>query len=626
VLAAFATLIFTADTGCKSPRFGKFAASQETPRDADSSVAVASVASPDTIATASEKPIDGTAIGQTPGEQATIETLARSPFHLASHIESQFDPGATQDANVPSTDDAKDLKATVEQSTDQAAMPQANAELPQEELPAPVPDGAPVSDAGQSQAEQNEAGQKQAAPNSADANTVSGDTVGPQELLTFEDVIISTTESFPAIREASMLRTIAIGQQISAFGEFDDKLEGSTISQPLGFYENYRHDLGWKKPLIMGGTSYLGYRIGDGDFEPWYGERETDEGGEIKAGLDIPLLQNRAIDARRTSIRLASLDIQRASPELFQQVLTSQYEAASAYWTWVAASKNYEINSELMRLAEVRVDQIQKQIDAGDVARIVGIDNRRLLASRRAKLIESRQKLDSSAIKLSLYFRDGLGRPVLPAKNAKPADFPPLPTSPLDVDAEIRRAVVNRPELDILGIIEQQTRAELRLAINQRLPEISFGTEVSQDVGGLTSSKGDKQPFKLEAGLMGSVPVQRRKAIGKAQSLRGKLAQIDAKRQLTTEKIANDVRQAATVYEAALLRLEQAKLTKELALQTLNAGEIAFRAGDIDILLLNIYEQAFADAGVDVINAQADLFTAEALLSTATGTSLLDDF
>lgn len=554
-------------------------------------------------------------IPQPPTNQPSDTARGTTPFRLASHLESQFDPAtvASFDPAVVAQENtarnAADLKATVEDAVESA---DGNApEGPRQPLPPPAVAGAANSP--DPMAKQNDDNNDQAA---ATARV-------PQ--LYIEDVILSATESFPAIREVAQLRTIAIGSQISAMGEFDDKLEGFTINQPLGFYENYRHGVALKRPLIMGGTAYTGYQLGDGFFEPWYGERETDEGGEFKFGIDIPLLQNRAIDPRRTAVRLASLDVQRASPELYQQVLTTQFEAAGAYWIWVASAKQYEISLELMELAEQRVDQIQKQIDAGDVAPIVGIDNRRLLASRRAKLIESRQKLDASAIKLSLYFRDDMGRPTRPAFEARPKDFPALPTDQINEDAEIRRAITNRPELAILGIIEAQTRAELRLAINQRLPEISFGTEISQDVGGATSSKGDKSETRLEAGLIGNVPIQRRKAIGKAQSLRGKLAQIDAKRQLTTDKIVNDVRQAITMYEAALLRLEQARLTKELALETLKAGEIAFTAGDIDILLLNIYEQAYADAGVDVIAAQAELFTAEAMLMTATGVSLLED-
>lgn len=531
-------------------------------------------------------------------------------FGLASHLESQFDaanplganpqaanplgldPLNVNPASVSPQTPGLEAVATPQETVDRDGLEESSGEMT---LPSPViiPEIVPAKVA---------------------AKTV-----------TIEDVLISATESFPAIREASLLRSLAIGNQISALGEFDDKIEAFTINQPLGFYENYRHGVGWKKPLTLGGTGYLGYQLGDGSFEPWFGERETNEGGEFKAGFDIPLFQNRAIDPRRTAVRLASLDVQRANPELFQQVLMTQFEATDAYWTWVAASKQYAIAMELMRLAEVRVDQIEKQIQAGDLARIVGIDNRRLLALRREKLIEAKQKHDSSAIKLSLYYRDSLGRTLLLTLDSQPKDFPPLPAASIDVGAEIVRALTNRPELEILGVIEEQIRAELRLAINQRMPEVSFGTEISQDVGGLTSSKGDKQPFKLEAGLIGSVPVQRRKAIGKAQSLRAKLGQIDAKRQLTSDKISNEVRQAMTIYDAAHLRLEQSQITKDLASQTLAAGETSFAAGDIDILLLNIYEQAFADAGIQVINAQADVFTAEAMLIIATGRSLLQN-
>jgi outer membrane protein TolC len=468
-----------------------------------------------------------------------------------------------------------------------------------------------------------------AAAKDASADATDAETLPPpireEQTLSLEAVVVSATETFPAIREAALIRSLAIGDQISAMGEFDDKLEAYTINQPLSFYENYRHGVDWKKPLWMGGTAYMGYRLGDGDFEPWYRERETNEGGEFKLGFDIPLLQNRAIDPRRTAVRLASLDIQRANPELFQQILQTQYEAASAYWVWFAAAKQYAISLELMELAEERVSRIETQIELGDVARIVGIDNRRLLATRRAKLIESRQKLESAAIKLSLYFRDPLGRPITPTTDAQPKDFPVSARESIDVPSEVTRALTNRPELQLLGINAERLRTELRLAINQRLPEISFGTEVSQDVGGLASSSGDKQPLILETGLMGSVPVQRRKAIGKAQSLRAKIAQLDAKRQLASDKIVNDVRQAATFYEAARERLAQAKITQDLARQTLDAGELSFTSGDIDILLLNIYEQAFADAGIELITAQADLLTAEAMLSVATGQSLLID-
>jgi outer membrane protein, heavy metal efflux system len=141
----------------------------------------------------------------------------------------------------------------------------------------------------------------------------------------------------------------------------------------------------------------------------------------------------------------------------------------------------------------------------------------------------------------------------------------------------------------------------------------------------LTSPTGDKRPFVLETGLIGTVPVQRNRALGRARSLRARLAQLDARTQLTADQIANEVRQATIAYQAARQRLQQATLGQELARQTLRFGEIAFQAGEIDILLLNIYEQAYADAGQEVVDAQAAMHIALARRLTARGEMLLDE-
>ena len=535
---------------------------------------------------------------QTPADALPSESMAEAKS-IADAIQNESPSGLTGPASEKNSG-ATNGNGTTDGNNEQVLKQKLNAQLL--DLPPPEPDA-----------------QKQPG-----MQTESTAQAGPTELA-LEDVIASATERFPSVREATLLRALAIGDQINAMGEFDDKLEAYSINQPLSFYENYRHGVGIKHPLYMGGTAYAGYRLGRGEFEPWYKERETNEGGEFKAGLNMPLLRDRAIDYRRTAVRIATLEIQKSNPQLFQQVLQTQLEATNAYWNWYSAAKQHEVAQQLMSIAEKRVDQIEKQIAAGDVARIVGIDNSRLLTMRRAKLIEAKQKLDIYAIKLSLYHRDEFGRPIQASANTKPINVPAISERVVNVSDEISRAQLNRPELQQLNLMEQQLRAELRLAINQRLPEVSFGTEVSQDVGGLASSSGDKQPLILEAGLTGSVPIQRRKAIGKAQSLRAKVGQLDAKRQLTSEKIANDVREAATMYEAAHLRLEQARLNKQLAQQTLTAGGISFNSGDIDILMLNIYEQAFADAGLEIIHAEVDVLIAEAMLQVATGRSLIVD-
>ncbi len=275
-------------------------------------------------------------------------------------------------------------------------------------------------------------------------------------LLDLQMVVAAATQSFPSVREAAQLRDEALGASQQALGEFDDRLEAFTINQPLGYYENYRHGVSWSRPLENGGVGYAGYRIGRGRFEPWYGGRDTDNSGEFRVGFEIPLLQSRAIDSRRTAVRLAALDLQKSDPQLFQQVLAAQGDAAEAYWQWVAVGQQYRVAQDLMRLAEERVQRIQRQIDAGDVAQIVGIDNRRLLALRRSRLIEVRQRWDAAAVRLSLYYRDVAGRPIAVTEDALPEIFPAAPNALIDLPADISSALEQRPELAILRVSGEQ--------------------------------------------------------------------------------------------------------------------------------------------------------------------------
>ena len=93
---------------------------------------------------------------------------------------------------------------------------------------------------------------------------------------------------------------------------------------------------GFEQALFSGGEVFAGYRIGRGNFQPWFGERETNDGGEFNVGLVSSLWRDRAIDDRRFKVSKAELDIEQAEIELFLARLQTQRSAAKAYWEWVA--------------------------------------------------------------------------------------------------------------------------------------------------------------------------------------------------------------------------------------------------------------------------------------------------
>ena len=170
-------------------------------------------------------------------------------------------------------------------------------------------------------------------------------TVAP---LGLEEVVVSVRNHFPLIQQAAAGRAIAAGEVLSAQGAFDHKLEGFSESQPLDFYENYRQELGVKRETYWGGQTFAKYRNGRGIFEPWYLERETNKGGEFKAGFMAPIIRDRWIDANRAELWQAQLERRRVEPEILGAVIAAVRDGSVAYWNWVAAGANYRVAEGLV--------------------------------------------------------------------------------------------------------------------------------------------------------------------------------------------------------------------------------------------------------------------------------------
>ena len=118
------------------------------------------------------------------------------------------------------------------------------------------------------------------------------------------------------------------------------------------------------------------------------------------------------------------------------------------------------------------------------------------------------------------------------------------------------------------------------------------------------------------------MPLQRRAARGKIQASRGKIAQLAAKRQLTEQKIAADVRSLVVSLQADFQQIEQAREYVDLAQQMEEAELTKFAAGNSNILMINLREQAVAEAQLLVVDATADYFISRAALHAATAGEL----
>jgi len=437
-----------------------------------------------------------------------------------------------------------------------------------------------------------------------------GQSVQPLQLNT---VVQSIYASYPLLQIAIYGRNIAAGEQLSAEGAWDLKLKADANNAPVGFYQTYRNGVGFEQPTMWGGEIFGGYKLGDGNFEPWYGNRETNEGGEFRGGVTIPLWQNRKIDERRATLWKSMYGVSAVEPVIQSQIIEFTRAGTHAYWDWVAEGSKLRFARELLELAQQRDDQIEGQVKAGARPEADLADNRRLIVSREIKLIEAERKLRTMAVKLSLFLRTFEGQPLVPIEQQLPLAFPTAtPIEANKIPMDVAEAISRRPELIELDFQYRFAQIDLQQAQNLTQPELDATMWSAKDVGAAASKKGDKTPFQAEAGLAFSVPLQRRKALGKIAAVEGKLVQIATKRQFAENKISTEVQNAVITIDAAFRSLDKARESVTLNEQMQRFEATKLEKGDSDLLRLNLRESATFDARITEIEAQLHYFGSQA--------------
>lgn len=424
--------------------------------------------------------------------------------------------------------------------------------------------------------------------------------------LTLERVLESVDRNYPSLLAALKEREIADAKRLSAEGEFDLKLKSQAIWDPIGYYINRRYDTYLEQPTPFYGATFAGgYRIGTGYYSSSdITKLETLSDGEWRGGFRLPLLRDGATDRRRTDLTVTSLGQRLASLSIEQQRIAIARAASKRYWDWVAAGRRYEIAKNLLKLAEVRNNQIKETVELGQLAPIELTDNERAILQRQGEVVASERILQQAAIELSLYYRDDTGEPKLPIVQQLPPAMPePKPVDLSKIPQDIADALGRRPEVLALGAERDISQAEARLARNQLLPNLDVYFGYSRDRG-----FGNKilQPVEVETGVTLEIPLQRRKATGKLRAEQAKIEQINLKERLARDRVGADIRDAYSALQAAFDRLRMIRGEVQVAFKLEDAERARFELGDSTLFLVNLRELATADAALREVNAIAD--------------------
>lgn len=441
--------------------------------------------------------------------------------------------------------------------------------------------------------------------------------------LTLDEVLRSVAATHPQLEAAAQRVRAAEGAELTARGGFDPQLRARAFTSPLGGYPNSRVDVEFRQPTPLWGLQlYGGWRLGRGVFAPYDYRAKTASGGELRAGVLLPLWQGGPIDRRRADIRVAATGRGVAEAEQEARVVEIERAAARAYWSWVLAGLRCDVSAHLQGLAARRDEALQRQIAAGSLPAVEGLDNRRALLEREARLVAAERALQQAALELSRHFRDARGRSLAPDRGRLPAALPEPSAPPDAVDALVEEAWRIRPDLRAMTLRREIAAVERKAARNRVAPRVDLEALVAKDLGFVSPTDQALLPTEFAAGVTVEVPIPARQLRGETRRADAEVARVDAELRYLRDVIAAEVRDAHAGLVAAHRRVGLARAQVEAARALADAERNRFQRGDSTLLFVNIREQAEADAELLEIEALADYHRAAVDLHAALGRRL----
>jgi cobalt-zinc-cadmium efflux system outer membrane protein len=438
------------------------------------------------------------------------------------------------------------------------------------------------------------------------------------QVLSLDDVIAATLERHPALNAEKQERVSADADVLSAEGAFDPSLKGDALSYVTGGYSGNYGSAYVEQPLKFYGSKVVGgYRIGDGTFpiyDNWY---ETNSGGEVGVGVEVPLLRDGPIDRRRAQIGRAESGQVIADSLIEQRKIELARAAALTYWDWTAARNKVKVFRRLLTVAEERDRQIAERVAKGDLPDFDRVDNQRAVLQRRSQLLTAERAVKAAEFSLSLFYRNYAAEPQS-VERFQSLDRIPVPLfAPVHHPEDpVAAAAEARPEFKNIKAQSEQNKIELELARNQVLPRLDLRVFSYNDYG--TGDPKLEDP-EVKAGLRIEIPLATRTQKGRIDYYESRQKKLQFTETFLRERIRADVQDALNALDIARSKVEVAAAEVK-ASDDLARGELKrFNLGDSNLIFVNLREQNAADAEVREIEALQDyqkaFVTFEAILA-----------
>jgi outer membrane protein TolC len=428
-------------------------------------------------------------------------------------------------------------------------------------------------------------------------------TTGP---LLPEEVLRSSSLTFPSILASFEREAAARSDQLTADGAFDLILEGEAYDRVTGSFSGGFAEFGARQPIApLGAEIYGTYRLSDGRFPIYENILNTNQLGEFKVGGLLSLLRDRRIDQRRFSVEDSRIAASQAGLDVLLVQLNVQHEALRSYWLWVAAGSEIRVYEELLEIAEARAIGLAREVSAGATPRIALTENQQNVIRRKTLLAEAQRNFITAANSLSYYLRGSTGRLIVPNRGQLP-DLAQLNTLPdMQTLMAMRRSdiLIARPELQNFSLAIQRAENKVELRRNDLQPQLDLNVELSRDFGAVGDGGPTFDSTDTTVGVTFTVPLQRRTARGQLQRAQSELREMELREQAVADQIEVELDNILANLNAALRLAQLAEEEVEQASAMVRAERRRFSLGAGDFFLVNLREESAADAQIRQIRA-----------------------
>lgn len=399
-------------------------------------------------------------------------------------------------------------------------------------------------------------------------------------------------------------------------GAFDLVIKSKAEVAVLGYYQNIILDTEVRQPTTLWGTDFfMGYRLGRGKIPDYYGGKETLSLGEWRVGMETPLLQNGPIDPRRADILLLELDIDASELDILNKQLKFAKSALKAYWSWLTLAQKERVAEELLERAQIKVDQLQAEVNVGKTAPIYVTENQRSIFKRQQKLLEIQQEQQISQQELQLFLPENQQRWLPP----QPATPTPLTCERLNAQPDeqaLNSAQERRPETLQLALKQRQNQIAQDLALNFQWPTLDLYFELSQDFG---EGSETKEQTELMGGVKFYYPPALRKAQGQIQRIESIERALQFEQRFLRREIAQEIKALWIERKNSCLQALLAEQEVEVAKKVAAAERQRFDLGSSTLFTVNLLEEAVAEARLRYLDALKNYWLAESLVPISQG-------